>query len=166
MTTHPSTEKNVGGGEVLLALVYTLRVALWGGIAASIVPAYGILSVSSRLDTFLTESRRYNLSQETSLSAAGNQQEGPPRNRALDLLAQVGERERQREQAFIQRFQSSLEDSLGIDCNSWGNFRYEMPTLQRRAGGLYELRMRCGEKELVISFPREKVTVRSSPYQP
>ncbi len=69
-------------------------------------------------------------------------------------------KEREGEQATIRRLRRSIEDTVDIDCNTVDDVSYELPTIELGKRGVYELRMLCRTRELVISFPKAAAELR------
>ncbi len=131
---------------------FLARITLWGALAYSIAaPAYKLVEGIESL-TQLSYAARDHIDARTDDYRAEH----------FNLLfRQFGEQAGKGEQEAIRHFRREIEKNLGINCNTVDDASYDPPKVGLGKRGVYELRMPCRTRELVISFPRAAVELRS-----
>ncbi|HLC71730.1 MAG TPA: hypothetical protein VJI32_06985 [Candidatus Nanoarchaeia archaeon] len=131
------------------------RISLWAALTYSlIVPSYKLASSLDSLTQYANSTREY--------IEAQSDEYGPERFEGLfkGFKEQAG----RGEQETIRRFRRNVEKALGVDCHTIDDAIYDLPKVELGEKGWYELRMPCGVRELVVSFPSTSVEVRISNY--
>lgn len=129
----------------------TATLSLFAGVLYSIVaPTYKFCEGIDRLTLF---------AQEAQYHIEGGM-ENYQAERFYGLFHQLEQKVNEREQAVIRDFRRRIESTLEINCHTNDEATYGMPIIKQKGSELYELRLACNSKELVISFSEKQVGLR------